>query len=220
MRRLLKYLRFRTFLMVSWRPNLVFFGFSNQGFKHPQLPHECNSQSGNALGNHWASSYYPPCVRMCFTPEHTFGFMGPCISHLVVNPMLRLQHLSFLRTNGCGKHCWNSFNVKLIRFLWNYLTRWSIQKMAIHNVVGLLLRCVWATCIFNPFVLQHQSIDVIDSFNTSLNAQLSNKSFSLYAHSYVFVESSFTFSSIVYDIGFLLAMTKVGLWLTTMVCFK
>jgi hypothetical protein len=34
----------------------------------------------------------PAFVKMCFTSKHTFDFMGPCTSHLVTNPMLRLQH--------------------------------------------------------------------------------------------------------------------------------
>jgi hypothetical protein len=34
--------------------------------------------------------HYPPFVRVCFTPKHTFGFMGPCTSHFVTNPMLGL----------------------------------------------------------------------------------------------------------------------------------
>ncbi len=33
----------------------------------------------------------PPFVKVCFTPKHTLGLMGPCNSHLVTNPMLGLQ---------------------------------------------------------------------------------------------------------------------------------
>jgi len=43
--------------------------------------------------------YSPPFVRVCFTPKHTIGLMGPCTSHLVKNPMLRLQH------NRCCLRC-------------------------------------------------------------------------------------------------------------------
>jgi len=32
----------------------------------------------------------PPFMRVCFTPKHILGLMGPCTSHLVVNPMLGL----------------------------------------------------------------------------------------------------------------------------------
>jgi hypothetical protein len=32
----------------------------------------------------------PPFVKVCFTPKHILIFMGPYISHLVANPMLRL----------------------------------------------------------------------------------------------------------------------------------
>ncbi len=31
-------------------------------------------------------------VRVCFTPKHNFGLMGPYTSHLVTNPMLGLRH--------------------------------------------------------------------------------------------------------------------------------
>jgi hypothetical protein len=51
-----KHLRFKTFLMVAWGPNFMFFYLSNQGFEHLQLSYEYNSQNGSALGSHWASS--------------------------------------------------------------------------------------------------------------------------------------------------------------------
>ncbi len=38
----------------------------------------------------------PPFARMCFTPKHIFSFMGPCISHLITNPILRLWHIHSL----------------------------------------------------------------------------------------------------------------------------
>jgi len=31
-----------------------------------------------------------PFVKMCFTPKHIFGLMGPRTSHLSTNPMLGL----------------------------------------------------------------------------------------------------------------------------------
>ncbi len=128
--------------------------------------------------------------------------------------------LSFPWANGCGKNCWNSCNIRFFGFLQSCITKWSVLKMAIHNVVGLLLRCAWATCRFGPFVMQCQVIDVIASFNMSLSARLSNKSSSLYAHCRVSIGSSFTLFSIISSIGSFLAMTKVNLWLTVMVCFK
>ncbi len=81
-----KHLCFKNFLIMSWGPNLVFVYLSNQGSKHLQLLHKCNSQSGSALGSHWASSLHsPPFVRVCFTPKHIIDLMGLCTSHLVVN---------------------------------------------------------------------------------------------------------------------------------------
>jgi len=61
-----KHLCLKTFLMVSWGFNLVFVYFSNQGFKHSQLPHECNSQSKSAFGSHWA----PPLHSWPHGPLH------------------------------------------------------------------------------------------------------------------------------------------------------
>ncbi len=65
----LKHLHFKTFVMVSWRPNLVLVCLSNQGFEHLELSYECNSQSENALGSHWASSLalFPICESVFHT---------------------------------------------------------------------------------------------------------------------------------------------------------
>jgi hypothetical protein len=41
--------------------------------------------------------HFHPFVRVCFTPKHTFDFMGPCTSHLIANPMLRLQHMEWIK---------------------------------------------------------------------------------------------------------------------------
>ncbi len=128
--------------------------------------------------------------------------------------------LSFSITNGWGKHCWNSCSIKLLKFLWSYLTRWYALKMVARNVMGVFPRCAFATCKFGPFVVQHQMIDVIASFTTSLTTQLSNRSSNLYAYNCASMGSSFTLFSIVSSMGSLLAMTKVGLWLTFVMCFK
>ncbi len=62
-----KHLPFKAFLMVPQKPSLMFFFPSNQGFEHSQLLHKCNSQSGNGLGSHWASSLAFPLVYLCIT---------------------------------------------------------------------------------------------------------------------------------------------------------
>jgi hypothetical protein len=41
------------------------------------------------IGLHPLHSF--PSMRVCFTPKHTFGLMGPCTSHLITYPMLGLQ---------------------------------------------------------------------------------------------------------------------------------
>jgi hypothetical protein len=48
-------MRFKTFIMVSWGPNLVFICLSNQGYEHLQLPHECNSEMGVVATPLWPS---------------------------------------------------------------------------------------------------------------------------------------------------------------------
>jgi hypothetical protein len=35
--------------------------------------------------------YFPPFVKVCLGVKHTLILMGPCISHLIMNPMLRLR---------------------------------------------------------------------------------------------------------------------------------
>jgi hypothetical protein len=71
--------------MVSLGINLAFVYLSNQGFEHSQLPHL------GIIGLHPLHS--PPFVKVCFITKHILGLMGPCTSHLVANPMLRLWHL-------------------------------------------------------------------------------------------------------------------------------
>jgi hypothetical protein len=78
-----KHLHFKTFLMVSWGGHLVLVFLFNQGSKHLQLPHECNSQNGNALESYWVSSLAlsPSLVRVCFTPKHTLSFIFENVFH-------------------------------------------------------------------------------------------------------------------------------------------
>jgi len=140
---------------------------------------------------------------------------------LCIIPNKNFQYSSsFPRTSGYDKHHWNLRVIRLLRFLWSCLTKQFALKMGICNVVRVLMKCTFATCKFGPFVAQHQLIDVIASFTTSLIAQLFNRSSSLYAHNYPCMESSFTLFSIVFGIGSLLAMTKVDWWLIVMVCFR
>jgi hypothetical protein len=92
-----KHLRFKTFLMVSWGPNLMFFPFPTKALNI------CNSHTSatpkmrvhlGVIGVHPLHS--PPFVRVCLTLKHIFGLMGLCTSHLVTNPMLGLRHLLWL----------------------------------------------------------------------------------------------------------------------------
>ncbi len=57
---------------------------------------ECNSQTnGSALGSHCAPSLAssPTCESEFHSWTHTLGLMCPCTPHLIVNPMLGLQHI-------------------------------------------------------------------------------------------------------------------------------
>jgi hypothetical protein len=128
--------------------------------------------------------------------------------------------LSFLGTGGCRKQYWISLDVRLFEFFWSCVTMWIVLKITTRNVVRLLSRCAWTTCRLGPLVVQCQPIDVIASFSKSLSAQLSSKSFSLCTHYHVSMESFFTLFSMVFSIRSLLAITKVGLWLTVVMCFK
>jgi len=85
---------FKTILIVSQRPNLVLVYLLNQGYEHLGFPHECNSQSGNAIWSHWTSSFAlsPICKSVFHIWTHSLGLMGSCTLHLIVNSMLRLWH--------------------------------------------------------------------------------------------------------------------------------
>jgi hypothetical protein len=86
-----KHLRFKTFLTVSWGPNLVFSTFLTKALNIHNSHTSATSKVGvhlGAIGLHPLHS--PPFVRMCFTPKHTLNLMGPCIPHFVMNPMLGL----------------------------------------------------------------------------------------------------------------------------------
>jgi hypothetical protein len=77
--------------MMSYECIFVFFCLSNQNFEHSWLLHKCNSQSGNAIGHCAPSIALSPICESVFRCEtHSLGLMGPCIPHLITNPMLRL----------------------------------------------------------------------------------------------------------------------------------
>jgi hypothetical protein len=77
--------------MVSWGPIWCLLAFPTK------VLNICNSRM-SAIPNvrvhlgviRLHPLHSPPFVKVCFTRKHTFGFMGPCTSHLIVNPMLGL----------------------------------------------------------------------------------------------------------------------------------
>jgi hypothetical protein len=115
-----KYLCFKTFLIVSWGFNLMLIFLSNQGSEHSQLPHECNSQSGNALGNHWASSlaFSPICESVFHTLTHSRPH-GPLYLTLYHGSNVKVVTLSPIRKNGQCHHWHLEFSCFLhITILW------------------------------------------------------------------------------------------------------
>jgi hypothetical protein len=90
-----RHLHFKTFTMVSWGPNLVFFYLFNEGSKHLGLLYECNSQNESALRSHWVQSFTlsPICESVFHIWTHSLGLMSFCTLHLVANPMLGVWHL-------------------------------------------------------------------------------------------------------------------------------
>ncbi len=89
---------FRTF---QWYPKVpIWYLFtSNQGYVHLGLSHECNFESGSALGSHWFPSFAlsPIYENLFHTQTQFLGLMGPCTPHLVTSPMLRLWHSPSLK---------------------------------------------------------------------------------------------------------------------------
>jgi hypothetical protein len=88
-----KYIHIKTFLMLSWGPIWYIFAFPTKAMNI------CNSHTSvipkvgmhlGVIGFHPLHS--PPFVKVCFALKHIIGLMGPCISHLVENPMLGLWH--------------------------------------------------------------------------------------------------------------------------------
>jgi hypothetical protein len=95
MREHLKYLCFKTFLIVSWGSIWFLFVFPT---KAPNIYNSCTNTTPEVVVHLGIIRFHPlhspPIVKMCFTPKHNIGLMGPCTSHLVTDPMLRLQQLS------------------------------------------------------------------------------------------------------------------------------
>jgi hypothetical protein len=78
--------------MGSWGPNLAFVCLSTKALNihnfHMSVTFKVGVHLG-VIGFH--PLHIPPFVKVCFTPKHTLGLMGPCTSHLITNPMLLLQ---------------------------------------------------------------------------------------------------------------------------------
>jgi hypothetical protein len=108
-----RHLHLKTFPMVLWGPNLVHVCLFNQGFEHSGLSHKCNSQSGNALRSHWASSFalFPICKNVFHTWTHFLDFMDPYTLHLVASPMLGLQQFAI---TICGECVTKTFNLAFL----------------------------------------------------------------------------------------------------------
>jgi hypothetical protein len=88
-----KHLSFKTFLRCPQGLIWCFFAFPTKVLNihnsHMNAIPKVGMHLG-VIGLHPLHS--PPFVKVCFTLQHTLSLMGPCISHLVTNPMLGLQH--------------------------------------------------------------------------------------------------------------------------------
>ncbi len=86
-----KHLRFKKFLIVSWGPNWCLFVFSTKVLNICNFHMSVSPKVGVHLGiiglHPLHSSSF---VKVCFTPKHILGLMGPYVSHFVANPMLGL----------------------------------------------------------------------------------------------------------------------------------
>ncbi len=98
MRRHFKHLRFKTFLMVSWGPNVVLIFLSNQGFKHSQLHTSVTPKMGMHLEViELHPLHFSPFVRVFFTPKH-----------LSTSWALALHTLLQTQCQGCDRYFINS----------------------------------------------------------------------------------------------------------------
>ncbi len=106
------HLHFKTFPMVSWKPNLVFGFLFNQWFKHLGSLHKCNFQSGSALGNHWAPMlfYTFPHLRECVSHPNT-----PSWPHGPLHSIFRCELYGKVATCCKNMDAWNAhcFQVEL-----------------------------------------------------------------------------------------------------------
>ncbi len=91
MQRHFKHLRFKNFLMISWGPIWCLFTFPTKALNIYNSYMNTTPKVGVPLGIiRLHPLHSPPVVKVCFTPKHIFGFMGPCTSHFVANLMLGL----------------------------------------------------------------------------------------------------------------------------------
>ncbi len=94
MRRHLKNLCFKTFLMVSWGAYFVFFTLPTRVLNIHNSCKNAIIKMGVHLGVTGLHPLHSPSfVRVCFTPKHTLTFMGPWTSLLIRSPMLRLRQV-------------------------------------------------------------------------------------------------------------------------------
>ncbi len=145
----------------------------------------------------------PSFVIMCFTPKHTLGLMGPFTSHLIVNPMLGLQHPWCSSQHfcfhcakcklSCGTRTTTCASLNHVQFLplmsqhyvrhkWHSHPSWCYHCWP--NVYGftfLLLQnsricCLWCSSIQKKELLQstpHQSIPPFGNWGIWMSAQTS-----------------------------------------------
>jgi hypothetical protein len=112
-----RHFHFKIFLMVFWGPNLVHVCLFNQSF---EIQNSCTSATPKmgvhleVIGLHLLHS--PPFVKVCFTFKHILlGLVGLCTLHLIMNPMLGLQHIVHHKCGVCISPHYESICMGLLK---------------------------------------------------------------------------------------------------------
>jgi hypothetical protein len=144
-------------------------------------------------------------------------------SELLSNNFLENSHQCFLfllNTTRCKKHYWIWYAKMLLGFFQSYLTRCVALKIVACNAIRFLPRWACAMCKFGPFIVWCQAIEFIISYKRPLRTHPSCTSCNFFVHCHVSIMLSFSLFLITFGMGSLLVMTKVGLWLTIVICFR
>jgi hypothetical protein len=114
-----RHLNFRTFPVVSWRPNLCLFAFSTKVLNIWNTQTSATPKVGvhlRVIGLHFVHS--TPFVRVCFTPKHTFLTSWALYSTFSHKPNIKI-------TIGLIIHPIFWFKCQPKIFLWSHIIKFS-----------------------------------------------------------------------------------------------